>query len=105
MNDNYTAKVHKSLIQPNLIMGCERELYMMAIMVSAMLIGPSGFFLANWGTALFGAVFWVITTIGLSAMAKRDPLLSKIYRRSIHYKRRYAARSYIYQVEPNYSRW
>jgi len=103
--DDYAAKIHQSLIQPNLIMGCERELYMLTIMTSAMLAGPSGIFLANWGTAVFGAMLWVIGTVGLSAMAKRDPYLSKIYRRSVHYKKHYAAKSCVTKPESGYMRW
>lgn len=100
-----TTVIHHSLVRPNLIMGCERELYLLTVMTSAMLVGPSGIFLANWGTAIFGVILWVIGTIGLGAMAKKDPQLSKIYRRAIRYKKRYAAKSYVDQAPPNYLRW
>lgn len=97
--------IHHSLVRPNLMMGCERELYLLTVMTSAMLVGPSGIFLANWGTAVFGVLLWVIGTIGLATMAKKDPQLSKIYRRSIHYRKRYVAKSYVDQEIPQYLRW
>lgn len=100
-----TTAIHHSLVRPNLIMGCERELYLLTVMTSAMLAGPSGIFLANWGTAAFGVILWVTGTIGLGAMAKRDPQLSKIYRRAIHYKKKYAAKSYVDNASPKYMRW
>lgn len=100
-----TAPIHHSLVRPNLMMGCERELYLFTVMTSAMLVGPSGLFLANWGTVIFGVLLWVFGTIGLAAMAKRDPQLSKIYRRAIHYKKRYAAKSFVSMDTPRYLRW
>lgn len=87
------SPIHHSLVRPNLMMGCERELYLLTVMVSGMLIGPSGIFLANWGTAVFGVFLWIVGTIGLSAMAKKDPQLSKIYRRAIHYRKKYISKS------------
>lgn len=100
-----TSAIHHSLVRPNLIMGCERELYLITIMTSAMLVGPSGIFLGNWGTAIFGIFLWVVGTIGLSVMAKKDPQLSKIYRRSIRYRKRYVAKSYVDQEPSQYLRW
>lgn len=100
-----TAVIHHSLVRPNLMMGCERELYLLTVMTSAMLIGPSGVFLANWSTAVFGVFLWFVGTIGLSVMAKKDPQLSKIYRHSIRYKKKYAAKSYVDKSLPRYLRW
>lgn len=99
------SPVHHSLVRPNLMMGCERELYLLTVMTSAMLVGPSGLFLANWGTALFGFFLWVFGTIGLAAMAKKDPRLSKIYCRSIRYRKQYAAKSPVSSDSPRYLRW
>lgn len=104
-NIEETATIHHSLVRPNLMMGCERELYLLTVMTSAMLAGPSGIILGNWGTAIFGVLLWVIGTIGLGAMAKRDPLLSKIYRRGIRYRKRYVAKSYVDQEASQYLRW
>lgn len=100
-----TASIHHSLVRPNLMMGCECELYLLTVMTSAMLVGPSGLFLANWGTAVFGFFLWVFGTIGLGAMAKKDPQLSKIYRRGIRYRKKYMAKSYVDQEPPQYLRW
>lgn len=105
ISNQEASPIHHSLVRPNLIMGCERELYLLTVMTSGMLIGPSGIFLANWGTAIFGVLLWTGGTIGLAAMAKKDPLLSKIYRRSIHYRKRYSAKSYVDEAPPRYLRW
>ena len=81
--------VHQSVNKPNLVLGGDRELVLVAIMVSFSL----GFSLATWWGIGLSVVFWVAAMAALQRMGKADPLLRHAYLRHIRYRSFYPAKS------------
>ena len=81
--------IHQSANRPNQIMGGDRELVLMTILISVSL----GFSLASfWGVAL--AFAWHLAAMAvLRRMGKADPLLRHVYFRHIRYRPFYPAKS------------
>ena len=72
---------HRSLIRPNLILGCDREM----IMIS--------------GIATFASVLlWTLSLLLFRRMAKADPLLRFVYIRHRAYQAYYPPRSTPFRV-------
>jgi len=71
--------IHQSLHRHNLVMGAERELVMTSALI-ALLVGIGGM---TWVSALCAGVFWIVAIFVLRRMARSDPLMSKIWLRSI----------------------
>lgn len=72
---------HRSLIRPNLILGCDREM----IMIS--------------GIAAFASVLlWTLSLLLFRRMAKADPLLRFVYIRHRAYQAYYPPRSTPFRV-------
>jgi type IV secretion system protein VirB3/type IV secretion system protein VirB4 len=74
-------------------MGAERELVMVSGLI-AMLVGVGGFSIISALTAL---IFWIIAIIGLRAMAKSDPIMSKVWIRHIKQQAFYLAKSNVWR--------
>lgn len=91
-----TATIYKSLHKPNLFLGAEREPILIAALVPLALV-PSAFSLIM---LVVGVFFWVIASFFLRAMAKKDPLLTKIWLRFIKKQNYYPAKSNIWWVHP-----
>lgn len=102
---DYSVPVHKSLTRPQMIVGCDRELYLSLLLFVAILIGPAGLFDGRFFTAFIGAVIWVLGTFGLAQMAKKDPHARQTYLRSLRYRSFYPATEYVYEAEPERRRW
>ena len=83
--------MHRALHRENLLAGCERELLLVAGMMTALLVVVA----MNWVAAGVGAVVWIVCVGVLRAMGKADPLMSKIYVRHVRYRAYYPARSRI----------
>ena len=81
--------VHQSVNKPNLVLGGDRELVLVAILVSFSL----GFSLATWWGIGLSVVFWVAAMATLQRMGKADPLLRHTYLRHIRYRSFYPAKS------------
>jgi type IV secretion system protein VirB3 len=81
--------VHQSVNKPNLVLGGDRELVLVAILVSFSL----GFSLATWWGIGLSVVFWVAAMATLQRMGKADPLLRHAYLRHIRYRSFYPAKS------------
>lgn len=81
---------HRALHRSNLIFGGEREWMILSLGIGAILMITS----MNLPSFLVGAVFSLVSVTGLRAMAKADPIMSKVYRRQVAYRDYY----------PNYSR-
>lgn len=81
--------IHQSANRPNLILGGDRELVLIAILVSVSL----GFSLASWWGIGLAVAFWAGAIAVLQRMGKADPLLRPIYLRHIRYAAFYPAKS------------
>lgn len=81
--------LHRAMVRPNLMAGCERELLLSTGLVAALLIVVA----FNWVAAVLGGLVWVFGVAGLRAMAKADPLMSRVYVRHVRYRAYYPARS------------
>ena len=81
--------IYQSANRPNLLMGCDRELVLMVVLLCAALI----FSVATlWGVVI-GVCAWVAGAALLSRMAKVDPLLRHVYLRHVKYGSFYPAKS------------
>lgn len=102
---NFNAPIHKSLTRPQMIMGCDRELYLTLVLFSTILIGPTGLFDGRFAPAILGVIFWLCGTFGLSQMAKNDSHARQVFLRALRYKEFYPATGYTYEEEPPLARW
>lgn len=86
------AAIHRSLHKPNLFFGAERE----PIMLSALI--PIAFTLSafNLIMLLVGVGFWLLSSFFLQAMAKKDPMLGKLWMKFIKYKAYYPAKTSVW---------
>jgi type IV secretion system protein VirB3 len=80
--------IHQSANRPNLLLGGDRELVLVTMMIAAGL----AFSLATlWGIGL-AVVYWIVSMAILQRMGKADPLLRKTYFRHIRYLAFYTAK-------------
>jgi len=86
-----TIPIHKSLTRPQLMMGCERFLFLMLVMVVTLIAGPSGIFVMNITNTFIGIVIFIIGRMILLHMAKIDNQMSDVFRRSVLYRSYYPA--------------
>ena len=82
--------IHQSFLQPLLVVGVERELFVITAMLSGILI----FSLDNLYLSVAGAVLWLATLPALQALAKADPQMSRVYLRHARYVRYFPARAH-----------
>ncbi len=81
--------IHQSANRPNLLVGGDREVVLVTMMISAGL----AFSLATlWGIGL-AVLFWIASIAALQRMGKADPLLRQVYLRHIRYLPFYPAKS------------
>lgn len=83
--------LHRAMVRPNLMAGCERELLLSTGLIASLLIVVA----FNWVAAIVGVIVWSGGVAGLRAMAKEDPMMSKVYVRHVRYRAYYPARSRI----------
>jgi type IV secretion system protein VirB3 len=81
--------IHQSANRPNLLLGGDRELVLITMMVAAGL----AFSLATFWGIVLAIVYWIASMAVLQRMGKADPLLRKIYLRHIRYLPFYPAKS------------
>lgn len=81
--------IHQSANRPNLILGGDRELVLVAIMIAFAV----AFSLAAWWGVAVSAAFWVGSMAALQRMGKADPLLRHVYLRHVRYAAYYPAKS------------
>jgi type IV secretory pathway TrbD component len=83
------TEMHASLNRPQLLMGGDRELVLLAGLLSAVMavsvMTMMSFFIAG---VAFGTIVMVLARLG-----KADPLMRKVYGRHIRYKDFYPAKS------------
>lgn len=81
--------IHQSANRPNLLLGGDRELVLVMVMVS----GGLAFSLACWWGIAVAIVLWLASAAALQRMGKADPLLRAAYVRHIRYSAFYPAKS------------
>lgn len=94
MSELRRTPFHRALHRPNLIWGGEREWMIFAIGITCILMITS----MNTVSFLVGAIFGLVSVTGLRAMAKSDPIMSKVYRRQVAYRDYYPTYSRPYRV-------
>jgi type IV secretion system protein VirB3 len=83
--------IHRSLTRPQLVMGCDRVPFLMLCMVVTLLAGPGGIMSKNPVNMLLGGALFFIGRAALSHMAKADPAMSDVFKRSVRYRAEYPA--------------
>jgi type IV secretion system protein TrbD len=81
--------LHRALHRPNLVMGGERELVMLAGLIAGGLVISA----LNAVSFVVGVALWIICLGFLRMMASADPQMSRIYRRQLKYRAYYAPRA------------
>lgn len=87
------------------MMGCDRELYFVLLLIVLVLIGPTGFMDMNYMNITYGVIIWFIGQRALLHMAKKDLYQRQLFVRSVQYKSFYSANSDVSETMPNYKRW
>jgi type IV secretion system protein VirB3 len=83
---------YQSANRPNLLLGADRELVLVAVMVAVGL----AFSLASWWGVGVAVALWLGSIGVLQRMASADPLLRRVYLRHIRYLGFYRAKSGLY---------
>src|SRR3954465_10268931 len=81
--------IHQSANRPNLLLGGDREL----VLVMVMIAGGLAFSLASWWGIGLAAALWVGSMGALQRMGKADPPLRPVFLRHIRYTAYYPAKS------------
>lgn len=84
--------IHQSANRPNLLLGGDRELVLVMVMIAFAL----AFSLASWWGVLLSAALWIASVAVLRRMGKADPLMRHVYLRHIRYRAFYQAKSLVW---------
>jgi len=87
MDELQQTPIYKAINQPVLLFGGERHLVIFLATMSIMLIWMG----ATLFTFFIGLIIWIIGIYYLREMAKRDPIMSNVFRRYQQYKHYYSA--------------
>ena len=81
---------HRSINRTNLLMGCDRGLFLLLSCVVASLL----FSAMTRYTIISGGLLWLFGLAGLRAMAKADPLMKQVFvRHAFNQRKFYPSRS------------
>ncbi|WP_026227868.1 conjugal transfer protein TrbD [Hoeflea sp. 108] len=78
-------RIHRALSRPNLLMGADRELVLLAGLAAVILI----FVVLTIHSAVLGIAVWILVVAALRMMAKADPMMRHIYLRHVSYRSYY----------------
>jgi type IV secretory pathway TrbD component len=93
---------HQSANRPTQLMGCDRELLLIAMLAAVLL----AFSLATWWGVMVALVFWFAAVAVLSRLGKADPMLRQVYVAHMRYQAFYPAKSGLYsQTLQRPKRW
>jgi type IV secretory pathway TrbD component len=84
--------IHQSANRPNLLLGGDRELVLVMVMVAFAL----AFSLACWWGVLLSAALWIASVAVLQRLGKADPMMRHVYLRHIRYQAFYPAKSLVW---------
>jgi type IV secretory pathway TrbD component len=86
--------IHQSANRPNQILGGDRELVLVSVLISVSL----AFSLSSlWGVGL-SVAFWVSSVAVFQRMGKADPMMRLVYMRHIRYRSFYPAKSGLFSI-------
>jgi type IV secretion system protein VirB3 len=80
---------HQSANRPNQLLGGDREL----VLVMVMVCGGLAFSLASWWGIGLAVFLWIASVAALQRMGKADPLMRHVYVRHIRYLAFYPSKS------------
>lgn len=83
------APIYSALNKPNLILGGDRELMLILILVCSIMV----FMAMTVFTTIFGVALWLAGASLLRMMAKSDPAMVQIYIKHLKYRPFYLAHS------------
>lgn len=95
----FATPIHSSLIRPQLIMGCDRELFLGLVMFVCLIAGPLGVMDGNFYALPVAALVWFIGRTALVKMSKIDPYARHIFMASMRYLQWYPAVAYAAETE------
>lgn len=96
--------MHRALVRPPMLLGCDRSLLFGLGLMSMALILPAGISIGNpWMVALGIGVFSAGMVL-LAVMGAKDPQMFEVWRRAQMYRERYAARARWDAPEPRLRR-
>ncbi len=98
MNEPRSIPIHRSLLRPELVMGCEREPVLLCNLAAGITAIVSVVSTA-WVSLAIAIVFYFATLVFLRRMAKKDPQMTRVWLRHINYRHYYSARSSYWAVE------
>jgi type IV secretory pathway TrbD component len=81
--------IHQSANRPNQILGGDRELVLISILIAVTL----AFSLATWWGIILSIAYWVGSIALFQRMGKADPMMRRAYMRHIRYRAFYPAKS------------
>lgn len=81
--------IRRSLHRPSLLLGAERELALLTGLVTFVCV----FVAMTPVIAVIGLILWLVVMQLLRAMAKADPIMSKVYLRHIRYLPHYSPKA------------
>ncbi len=94
--------IHQSANRPNQILGGDRELVLVMLLISVAL----AFSLATLWGILLAVALWLGAVAVLQRMGKADPMLRQVYMRHIRYRAFYPAKSGLFSSCLSHpSRW
>lgn len=97
MNEPRRIAIHRSLNRPHLLLGAERNLVLLAGVVTALLLFSGSI---SPTSILMAVMFWSGSFWALVRMGKADPQMSQVYQRHIRHRSYYSARSCIDAMLP-----
>lgn len=91
-----SVTIHQGLIQPNLVIGGDREMVLTSGLVAATLV----FYSWEIKAAVVGTLFWFFAIFVLRLMAKHDPKLRQVFMRHRLYRAYYPSHSTPWRDNP-----
>ncbi|MBQ3378097.1 MAG: VirB3 family type IV secretion system protein [Synergistaceae bacterium] len=96
------AIVRRSLTRPQFIFGCDRTLFLLLLLACMGLGLPGGIASGNFINFFIAIILFAVGVQILRAMAKKDPLIMNIFRKSVKYQESYSACSYVSHRDREY---
>jgi type IV secretion system protein VirB3 len=90
--------IHRSLTRPQLIAGCDRELFISMTFFAILFTVPGGMMSKSFFNFFFGIGFFFAGTFFLARLAKKDSSMRKVFLRCTKYKSFYPARGTVTAV-------
>lgn len=86
--------MHRALVRPPMLLGCDRTLLFFVGMISMALAVPAGIAQGRPLMVLLGAAVFGLGSVGLAYMGARDPQMREVFvRRQVFYSDTYVARA------------